>query len=239
MTSKDLPSATSSQEVVSGPLPPKQQVGQKTGSSGPAPVLANLFQSQANKKEMMIQGTYGRTFLDSSAKSVQPTLWESKLVARLATHGSTESAMILRKKTTPAGRQILRLVPSTRLINAPDSTGMVTWPTTMDAIPRKGNRPSRAATGRKAHWSTPLVRDHKDTAGMATQRKDGKSRLDRPSMQAIAQARAIGEANGLSATTVKQGAPNPIFAFWLMGFSEEWTIGALQAMQSYRSSQNK
>lgn len=45
--------------------------------------------------------------------------------------------------------------------------------------------------------------------------------------------------NGSSATTEKRGAPNPVFAFWLMGFPEEWTSGALAAMQSFRSSRRK
>lgn len=46
--------------------------------------------------------------------------------------------------------------------------------------------------------------------------------------------------NGLSAqSTEKRGAPNPEFAFWLMGFPAEWTSGALAAMQSFRRSQRK
>jgi hypothetical protein len=39
---------------------------------------------------------------------------------------------------------------------------------------------------------------------------------------------------GSSATTAKRGAPNPVFAFWLMGFPDEWTSGALEAMRLYR-----
>lgn len=45
--------------------------------------------------------------------------------------------------------------------------------------------------------------------------------------------------NGSSATTVKRGAPNPVFAFWLMGFPDEWISGALEAMRSYRKPRRK
>jgi len=46
--------------------------------------------------------------------------------------------------------------------------------------------------------------------------------------------------NGSSApSTAKRGAPNPAFPFWLMGFPDEWTSGALAAMQLFRSSRRK
>lgn len=46
--------------------------------------------------------------------------------------------------------------------------------------------------------------------------------------------------NGSSArSTAKRGAPNPAFPFWLMGFPDEWTSGALAAMQLFRSSRQK
>lgn len=44
---------------------------------------------------------------------------------------------------------------------------------------------------------------------------------------------------GSPVTTEKRGAPNPVFAFWLMGFPDEWISGALAAMQSYRSKRQK
>ncbi len=46
--------------------------------------------------------------------------------------------------------------------------------------------------------------------------------------------------NGSSAPlTEKRGAPNPEFPFWLMGFPDEWTFGALEAMRSFRKSRQK
>lgn len=44
---------------------------------------------------------------------------------------------------------------------------------------------------------------------------------------------------GSSATTAKRGAPNPVFAFWLMGFPAEWISGALEAMRSFRKPRRK
>lgn len=45
--------------------------------------------------------------------------------------------------------------------------------------------------------------------------------------------------SGSPATMAKRGAPNPVFAFWLMGFPAEWISGALAAMQSYRKPRRK
>ncbi|MEP6828399.1 MAG: hypothetical protein ABJA10_10030 [Aestuariivirga sp.] len=45
--------------------------------------------------------------------------------------------------------------------------------------------------------------------------------------------------NGSPATTAKRGAPNPVFACWLMGFPDAWVSGALLAMQSMPSSRRK
>lgn len=45
--------------------------------------------------------------------------------------------------------------------------------------------------------------------------------------------------NGSPATTEKRGAPNPVFAFWLMGFPDVWISGALEAMRSFRKPRRK
>lgn len=45
--------------------------------------------------------------------------------------------------------------------------------------------------------------------------------------------------SGSNAMTEKRGAPNPVFAFWLMGFPVEWISGALAAMRSYRKPRRK
>ena len=45
--------------------------------------------------------------------------------------------------------------------------------------------------------------------------------------------------SGSTAQTEKRGAPNPVFACWLMGWPEELTSGALLAIQSFRKSPRK
>ena len=58
--------------------------------------------------------------------------------------------------------------------------------------------------------------------------------------QMVATALSGPTTNGSSAPlTEKRGAPNPEFPFWLMGFSDEWTSGALEAMRSFRKSRQK
>lgn len=87
-----------------------------------------------------------------------------------------------------------------------------------------------------ATWITPSARDGKDSAGMATTRPDGGSRID----QLPRQMAAIGATeNGSPATTEKRGAPNPQFPCWLMGWPDEVTFGALSGIQSFLSSRRK
>jgi hypothetical protein len=45
--------------------------------------------------------------------------------------------------------------------------------------------------------------------------------------------------NGSIAQTEKRGAPNPVFACWLMGWPDELTFGALRAIQLFRGSRRK
>lgn len=45
--------------------------------------------------------------------------------------------------------------------------------------------------------------------------------------------------NGSSATTERRGAPNPAFAFWLMGWPDEFTNGVLRATASISRSRSK
>lgn len=153
MTSEDTPSATSLQEPDCGLLVPDLPDGPTIAASGPAPVRAKGKASRESVSEPMIQGICGRTFIASSVPSGPLSSWESRLRQRLALIGSTESALIWRSKTTPQGRLISRLAPSTRHTNGTDFIGQ--------------------------RWTTVSARDWKDTAGMSLEpRKDGASRVD-------------------------------------------------------------
>lgn len=86
---------------------------------------------------------------------------------------------------------------------------------------------------------TPSARDWKDSAGMATTAEDGRKRLDQLPRQMAATDQHGPAPNGSSATTAKRGAPNPEFAFWLMGWPDEFRRGVLRAIVSLPSSRRK
>lgn len=328
MMSEDTHNVISSLEADYGPSQPDLLDGLTTGHSGPAPARASRSARPAKGSEPMIQGICGRTFIASSVPAGPLSSWESRLRERLATVGSTESALIWREKTTPAEQSISRLAVSTRHTNGTGSTGSQ-WSTPRSSDGEKGgpnmsfgaggqplpaqmhqshwgtvrlqshgnmreNDASRLEdqvfmTAKASPWVTPSARDWKDSAGMAIEatNPDGSKRVrtdvlprqmvavDRsayhPTPQArdgmpphkpeyIAKHKANGHGmanlndllaltgemeptgptpNGSLATTAKRGAPNPVFAFWLMGFPAEWISGALEAMRSYRKPRQK
>lgn len=245
--------------------------------------------------------------------------WEQRLKERLASIGSTESALIWTRSVTPQGFPISRLAVSTRHTNGTGSIGSQ-WrsPTAGDkrggayADPEKAiariNGPhtvnledQMVAQSKASPWVTPSARDWKDTPGMATEAGD-RNRVDQlprqmaqnaayhptplslsfkdshqPGMNRTLQLmkaymptptviNATGRGyqrdqagnvyptvpgilkgteptgptpTGSPATTAKRGAPNPVFAFWLMGFPAEWISGALEAMRLYRKPRRK
>lgn len=379
MTSKASLSATSSPVPGSGPSQLDLLAGLTSGHSGAPPVRANRSPTRGSGSVHSIQGICGRTYFESfealaPAASDLLSSWESKLAGRLATIGSTESALIWRRKVTPAGHGIFRLARSTLLMNGtgcggslwptpkaatagPDfakaersSTGLSLqtamaatsyWPTPKASAAgessRSGDRANepligglmrgamwstpRASDGEKgaprqefsgggqplpaqiyanaetAMWVTPSARDFKDSEGMSSEgeQQDGdqiaipglekrRQRVDQLPRQMVAtesamwttpiaaDGRGSGSRNapgskahkgtslsdqiltgsstgrtdrggatpsGSSATMGKRGAPNPVFACWLMGWPDELTSGALQAIQSFRSSRRK
>src|SRR5688500_2056325 len=114
MTSEATRNAISSQAPASGASPQASQDGRTDDLFGAQAVPASRSRARADKLEPMIQGICGRTYIGSSvppAKQDSPflLLWESRLRERLATVGSTESALIWREKTSPQGQLISRL----------------------------------------------------------------------------------------------------------------------------------
>lgn len=121
----------------------------------------------------VIQGICGRTYFESSVPLALPATdllssWENRLVARAATVGSTECALIWRKKLTPRGLVIFRLARSTRLSNATACGGSL-WPAPVagsESGPDFG-KAARSNTGHRletvmvgtALWPAPQARD--------------------------------------------------------------------------------
>lgn len=90
-----------------------------------------------------------------------------------------------------------------------------------------------ALNAEKAPWVTPSARDWKDSAGMATEREDGRSRLDQLPRQMAATSGAMPD--GSSATTGKRGVPNPAHPCWLMGYEAAFLFVAPQDCPKPRS----
>jgi hypothetical protein len=82
-------------------------------------------------------------------------------------------------------------------------------------------------------WATPAARDWRsDRSQMTSDELYGTK--GRPLARQITEASGW-TPNGSSAPTEKRGAPNPVFACWLMGWPDALISGALQAIQSFRS----
>ena len=213
---------TSSPAAASGRSQPGSPDGQTIGRSGPQAARASRSRKPASSAELLTNGTCGPTYFDWSGPFDLESSLGNRLAARLAMLGSTESALIWRRKVTPAGHSIFRLAPWTPPTSETGCTGSP-WPSQTSSV---GGPEPDGATGRKlathmvrtqwstprasdgekgspnqsfgaggtplpsqmhrATWVTPSTRDWKDSSGMATQRDDGRSRLDQLPRQMVA-----------------------------------------------------
>ena len=104
----------------------------------------------------MMSGTSGPRLTTLSSSAALQSSLASRLQARTASLGSTLYRLTWKDRATPAGQSIPALRASARRTSDSDCTG----------------------------WVTPSARDWKDTPGMATERPDGRSRLDQLPRQA-------------------------------------------------------
>ncbi len=125
-TSPDTGNATSSPASPGGPLQLDLLGGPTTASSGPAAPRASRSPSRVKEKPRMTIGTCGPTSFASSVPDGPLSSWENRLRRRLARTGSTECLLTWKQRTTPAGRSLSQLVPSTR---PTEGTGSGLWPT--------------------------------------------------------------------------------------------------------------
>lgn len=120
------------------------------------------------------------------------------------------------------------------------------WPTpngddANNSTRSSGEYQSLTRKARLASWVSPAARDHKDSPGMATQKKnrDGSTRhrLDHLPRQAhLAQLTDSGPTpTGSTAATTRTGQLRPEHSLWLMGLPPDvWVSCAERAMQSSR-----
>ncbi|CAO3300345.1 hypothetical protein LMG26824_02721 [Stenotrophomonas maltophilia] len=165
-TSPDTGNATSSPVSPAGPLQLDLLGGPTTASSGPAAPRASRSPSRVKEKPRMTIGTCGPTSFASSVPDGPLSSWENRLRRRLARTGSTECLLTWKQRTTPAGRSLSQLVPSTR---PTDETGSGLWRTpnahVVDAksnvVKLEGRKPSDPQVGLAdqvaALWPTPTA----------------------------------------------------------------------------------
>ena len=156
MTCEAMRSATSSRESVSGATHCGAPATPTPDLFGRGVALASLSARQAKALGLLTSGTYGRTSTGLSNSAALQSSLASRLQARTASLGSTLYRLTWKDRVTPAGQSIPALRASARRTSDSDCTG----------------------------WVTPSARDWKDTPGMATERPDGRSRLDQLPRQA-------------------------------------------------------
>ena len=170
--------------------------------------------SVASAKALRTSATFGQNGSGSFESVSLQSFLESRLQAR--PFGSTECTMIWREKTTPLGRQYCQLAPLTRHTVA---TGSGLWPTPQARDHFPAHKPEYIEAKRKqGHgmfnlndrvselWPTPTAIT--DTGGAALCKWGGTR-----SREKLRQAVTSAELNG---------ALNPDFPCWLMGYPAEW-----------------
>lgn len=171
MSLLDTPNFTFSPALADGPLPPALPDGRTTASLSPVPARASRSRSRAKVPELLMRGTYGPTFSESSVPAGPLSSWESRLRQRLAKVGSSECDLTWKVSGTTAEGLLSRLVPSTPRTVEIDSGLLLEadyWRTPRASDGEKGGpnqafgaggQPLPAQAYQAAHWSTPTVRD--------------------------------------------------------------------------------
>jgi hypothetical protein len=145
----DLLSATSSQELGSGPTPCDERDGQTTALYGQDHVRVSLSARQAKERDLLMSGTCGQPSTTSSASAALTLSLVSKLQAKTALLGSTLYSLTWKQRATPAGRSIFALRASVRRTSVKDSGGL------------------------EQGWPTPASRDYKGESGSGRQERKG------------------------------------------------------------------
>ena len=157
LTFWDTPNVTSSLESEAGLSPCDSPASPTITPSGLDRAHVNLSARQALEQGLMTRGTSGPVLPGSLRSAALQSSLESRLRARLQGLGSTLYKLTWKQWATPLGLQRSRLRAS-----VPRTSGI-------------------ALTG----WVTASARDWKDTPGMATERPDGRSRIDQLPRQAV------------------------------------------------------
>ncbi len=235
LISADSRNAISSLELAVGVTLSDLRAGQMTAQSGPEAVPASRGALPERKPELTtpaISGPHGTPSLRSA--TLQSSL-ENRLRARLPVDGSPEFVLTWKQRTMPLGPSISALVASPRPIS---DSGCTSWPT---PVANDDNKTPEAHLAMKARmggnrtaitplqvivkaimcgWPTPTAITN--TGGAALCKWGGTRSRQR-----------LREAVG---NTVLNGALNPAFPCWLMGYPDEWISSVASVMQSFPKS---
>ncbi len=222
----DTPNATSFPVSEDGVMRSGLPDGQTIDRCGPGAAHASPSAELVSSSERPIHGTYGQSSGALSPSAILQSYLESRLQARMDTNGSPEYVLTWKSYPVPLGPPICVLRASPRPMS---ENACIGWPTPTAKDGSRGIRPPRPwdtgiplsqRVGLLLGWPTPTAITNSGGAALC---KWGGTRSREKLREAVG-------------STVLNGALNPAFPSWLMGYPEEWSSCAAMVTPSPRKS---
>lgn len=124
MTSEDTDSITGLQELQAGPSPCDSQAGQQIDLFGQPLVPVSRGPRRAREKEKRTNDICGQHFFPSSASVALTASLGNRLQQMLDTAGSMEYALTWKRRATPSGLRVFRLLARGHRTSASASSGL-------------------------------------------------------------------------------------------------------------------